>query len=416
VNRKDTMQASHRTLIATSLAAALCTAAPAWAVEWHGLLEGRASAVDASRSWLDQGLGKLRDSKSNLRISQAMLGVEGDLADSISAAMVINAATDRPHLLDVNEAWVGWNPVPSGAWKTRVKAGAFFPVTSVELDYGSIGWTPTRTLSSSAINSWIGEELRTKGIELNMQRIGRLEGSPHDFGFTAAVYSANDETGTLMAWRGWTISDRITGLTEPLMLADLPVYQPTGKLVKQRRTIHPFREIDGKLGYYATVNYGYAGWFEAALMHYDNMADPLIVKDGQYAWTTRFDHLSLKLKPYGKWEVLAQAMKGYTTMGTHGVTVDFRSWYVLASHPLGQGRMTARLDYFNAGENDRIPSDPNTENGRSLAIAYSQPVQPGLSWVTELLSVRSERASRVQIGDAPRQLERSLATALRWEF
>jgi hypothetical protein len=51
-----------------------------------------------------------------------------------------------------------------------------------------------------------------------------------------------------------------------------------------------------------------------------------------------------------------------------------------------------------------------------LAIAYSQPIQPGLSWVTELLTVRSERASRVQIGDAPRQNERSLSTALRWQF
>ena len=398
------------------LAAALSVAPSAWAVEWHGLLEGRASAVNASRSWLDQGLGKLRDGSSNVRLSQAMLGVDGDLSDTISGSIVISAADDRPHLLDVNEAWLGWNPVPNGPWKTRVKVGAFFPVTSVELDYGSVGWTPTRTLSSSAINSWIGEELRTKGVELNIQRIGRLEGSPHDYGITVAVYDANDETGTLMAWRGWTISDRITGLTEPLMLADLPVYQPTGKLIKQHRTIHPFREIDGKLGYYATANYGYAGWFEAALMHYDNRADPLIVKDGQYAWTTRFDHLSLKMKPHGKWEVMAQAMRGYTTMGTHGVTVDFRSLFVLASHPLGSGLLTARLDYFNTSESDRIPSDPNTEDGRSLAIAYSHPIMPGLSWVSELLTVRSERASRAQIGEAPRQNERSLSTALRWQF
>lgn len=400
----------------TTLAAALCAAAPARAIEWHGLLEGRASAVDASRSWLDQGLGKLRYSSSNARISQAMLRADGDLSDTITAAMVVNAADDRPHVLDVNEAWLGWNPVPAGPWKTRVKVGAFFPVTSVELDYDSVGWTPARTLSSSAINSWIGEELRTKGIELNLQRSGRQEGSPHDFGLTVAVYSANDETGTLMAWRGWTISDRITGLTEPLMLANLPVYAPTGKLIKQRRTIHPFREIDGKLGYYATANYGYAGWFELAAMHYDNRANPLIVKDGQYAWTTRFDHLSLKMKPHGKWEVLAQAMRGYTTMGTHGVTVNFRSWFALASHPLGSGALTARLDYFNISENDRIPSDPNTEHGHSLALAYAQPLGTGLAWITEVLSVRSERASRALIGDSPRQNERSLSTALRWQF
>ncbi len=405
----------HRVVL-TCLGTALCGTAAAGDVETHGLLEARASAVDASRSWLDQGLGKLRDSSSNVRISQAMLRVDGDVSDSIGAAIVINAADDRPHVLDVNEAWLSWNPVPSGPWKTRVKAGAFFPVTSVEIDYGSVGWTPTRTLSSSAINSWIGEELRTKGVELSLQRSGRQEGSPHDFGLTLAVYGANDETGTLLAWRGWTISDRITGLTEPLMLADLPVYRPTGKLVKQHRTIHPFREIDGRLGYYATVNYGYSGWLEAAYMHYDNRADPLIVKDGQYAWDTHFDHVSLKLKPYGQWEILAQAMKGSTFMGTHGAQADFRSWYVLLSHPVGKATLSARVDYFNESEDDRIPSDPNGENGHALALAYARPLGPGLSLVTELLWVRSDRPARSLIGDAPHQNERSLSAALRWQF
>ncbi len=409
------MTRSRHALTAVCLATAL-GAAPLRAQEWHGLLEGRASLVDASRSWLDQGMGKLRDGKSNVRISQAMLRVDGDWTDSISAAMVLNAADDRPHLLDVNEAFLSWNPVPSGPWKTRVKAGAFFPVTSVEIDYDSVGWTPTRTLSSSAINSWIGEELRTKGLELTMQRSGRQDGSPHDLGFALGIYSANDETGTLLAWRGWTVSDRITGLTEPLMLPDLPIYRPTGRIFRQRRTIHPFRDIDGRLGYYASANYGYGGWFELAAMHYDNRADPLVVKDGQYAWTTRFNHLSMKLRPHGQWEVLAQAMSGSTTMGPNAVNVQFRSWFVLASHPVGSGALTARLDYFNAGETDRNPLDPNTEHGRSLALAYGHPLRPGLSLVTELLAVQSDRPGRSQIGDTPRQNERSLSTALRWQF
>ncbi len=410
------MTATRCAFAVTCLAAAVSAAPSACAVEWHGLLEGRASAVDASRSWLDQGLGKLRDSKSNLRISQAMLRADGELSDSVSAAIVVNAADDRAHLVDVNEAWLGWNPVPDGPWKTRVKVGAFFPVTSVEIDYDSVGWTPTRTLSSSAINSWIGEELRTKGIELTMHRSGRLDGSPHDVGFTIGAYSANDETGTLLAWRGWTVSDRITGLTEPLTLADLPAYRPTGPVWRQRRTIHPFRDIDGKLGYYATVNYGYGGWLELAAMHYDNRGNPLVVKDGQYAWTTRFDHLSMKLRPHGQWEVLAQAMRGSTFMGPNAVNVQFRSWFVLASHPLGKGALTARLDYFNAGESDRLPDDPNTEHGRSLALAYTHPLGPGLSLVSEYLTVQSDRPGRSQIGDAPRQNERSLSTALRWQF
>ena len=44
-----------------------------------------------------------------------------------------------------------------------MKAGAFFPTISLEND--DIGWTSPYTLSASAINTWIGEELRTIGTE-----------------------------------------------------------------------------------------------------------------------------------------------------------------------------------------------------------------------------------------------------------
>ena len=44
-----------------------------------------------------------------------------------------------------------------------VKAGAFFPTISLEND--DLGWTSPYTLTPSAINSWIGEELRTIGSE-----------------------------------------------------------------------------------------------------------------------------------------------------------------------------------------------------------------------------------------------------------
>ena len=44
-----------------------------------------------------------------------------------------------------------------------VKAGAFFPAISLEND--DLGWTSPYTLTPSAINSWIGEELRTIGSE-----------------------------------------------------------------------------------------------------------------------------------------------------------------------------------------------------------------------------------------------------------
>ena len=401
-----------------ALGLALCAGAPARAVEWHGLLDLRAIAVDADRSWTNEGLGKLRYDRHSrgVDLGQAFLRAEGEPLDAVSAVMVLDASGDRRGVLDVTEAWLGWNPVPGGPWKMRVKAGAFFPPTSIEVDYDSIGWTPSRTVSSSAINSWIGEELRTKGIEAALSHLGRLDGSPHDYGATVGLFKGNDPAGTLLAWRGWAIGDRITGLRESIRLADLPVYRADGAIARQDRTIHVFREVDNRLGYYAGAHYSYAGMVEVAALHYDNRGEPLAVINGQYSWDTRFDHLSLHLRARKQWELLFQAMHGATTMGANAVSLDYTAWYVLASRPLGPGTLALRYDRFTTREHDALPSDPNGESGRAYTLAYNYHLGPSLALVTELQLVRSSRSARVLIGQAVSQTERGLTAALRWQF
>ena len=408
----ETMFTRSKSLCLATLLIGPC----AGAVELHGLVDARAVAVDASTSWLHEGMGKLRYDRSGLRLGQATLAADADLADTVSATIVANASDDRRGALGVNEAFLSWNPLPNGPWKARLKAGAFFPVTSMELDYDSVGWTPTRTVSSSAINSWIGEELRTKGIELNLSRNGRLAGSPHDFGLTAAVFGWNDEAGALLAWRGWTVSERITSLTEPLRLPDLPVYRRGGGLW-QNRTIHPFHEIDHRLGYYLSANYAWRGLLEVNAMHYDNRANPNTIEDGQWGWTTRFKHLGLRLHPGAAWELAAQAMQGSTLVGRDAVYADFGAWYALASHRLGPGQATIRYDHFSADEEDDIlPQDPNSEHGHALALAYALDLNPSFTLVTEFLQVNSERPARALLHTDPHQRERSLTVSLRYHF
>ena len=387
--------------------------------EWRGLLDLRAVDSDAGRSFLDSGLGKTRYDQNSPRLSigQAVLRGDVDVLDSVSASLELNADQQHRGIVDVREAYLSWNPVPAGAWKTRVKAGFFFPPTSVEIDYDSVGWVPKRTISSSAINSWIGEELRTNGIEWSARRLGRYSGAPYDVGVLAAVYTGNDSTGTLLSWRGWSISDRIAGRNDTVKLADLPVYRPpNGFLLRQWRDIHPFREIDGKLGYYVGANLNFGTRLELAALHYDNLADPQVVKDWQYGWRTRFDHLSAVWRPQGTWELSMQAMRGDTIMGRNGVGLDFQSWFVLASHPLGPGTAAVRYDRFSTSEHDLIPSDPNNEVGYGVALAYDWPLAERLSLMTEALLVRSDRPARALVGEAPVQKERSLTVSLRWTF
>ncbi|CDG83378.1 putative uncharacterized protein [Janthinobacterium agaricidamnosum NBRC 102515 = DSM 9628] len=249
-----------------------------------------------------------------------------------------------------------------------------------------------------------------------MWHSGRYDASPHDYGVTAALFNGNDSTGTLLAWRGWSVSDRIAGRNEALQLADLPIYRPDGAIARQSRTIPPFREIDGRLGYYVGANYSYSEVIEVAGLHYDNRADPLAVKDGQYAWRTKFDHISLTAHPGGDWEWLWQAMRGNTYMGRNATGLDYQAWYALVSHPLWAGKLALRYDRFSTTEHDIWPSDPNGERGRALALAYSMALSHSVSLITELLAIQSERPARSLIGQLPRQTERSITTSLRWEF
>lgn len=410
-----------RSIFAILLApAALLPALPlaAQTIAWSGLIEARAVAAGGERSWTRSGLGKSQYDGDNggLRMGQGILAAEAALSNTVAASVVLNAADDRQHVIDLQEAWLGWNPLPMGAWKLRAKAGIFFPTMNLETDYDRATWTSTRTISASAINSWIGEEIRSKGVEFSATRLGRHTGSPHDVGFTLSVFNGNDPAGTLIAWRGWSIGDRMTGLSESLQLADLPVYRPSGQIRKQTRDIHLFRELDGRLGYYVGANYAYAGRIEVNAMHYDNRGDPLVVEGGQYSWTTRFNHLGLRLRPAGEWEFLLQALSGSTGMGRRAVYATYRAWYVLAAHPLGAGRLALRYDRFRMGEEENLFADPNSERGTAVALAYTHPLTPSMSLVTELLTIRSSRLARALSGDAVQQTTSSLTTALRWQF
>lgn len=400
------------TILATLFA---CTYQPALARDWSGLIDARLVRASAERSWTDGGLGKLRYDAANdgLRLGQAVLRGDADVADTVSAVLIVQAADDRPHALDITEAWLRWNPLPTGPWKASVRAGTFFPALSLEND--GVGWTTTRTISSSAINSWIGEELRNQGVELTLLRRGRAVESLHDIGVSATLLRANDPIGTLLTWRGWGVGDRISGLHEALPLADLPVYRADGMIPKQTRAIHPFRELDGRIGYQFGAHYGYAGMLTVDVVHYDNRANPLTVVDGQYSWRTRFDHVAASAR-WGQWTFLLQAMDGSTLMGAHAAAVKLDAAYVMASHALGRGQLSLRVDRFVTRDIDVFPSDPNGEHGRAVALAYAYPLAESWSLIAEALDVASTRAARTLAGEAPRQRERSLTTALRWRF
>ncbi len=390
-------------------------ASPAFSVELRGQLALGTAAADVRSGSFTEGMDK---SPFGSAVPVGRLNVRADAAPfgDFVATLIADADSQRNSVIDVQEAWVGWQPVPQSPWRFRAKAGAFFPVSSLEVGYDSIGWNAIRTLSSSAINSWIAEEIRIVGTELTLQWRGAMVDSPHTFTARLGVFGANDPAGTELAWRGWNVGGRITGLFQPLRLPDLPVYRPNGAIPLQTRTVHVLREIDHRPGAYASLGYAHDDWLDVAAMRYDNRGDPLQIVNGQYSWPTRFDHLSVQLRFAHDWQLLSQIMKGSTLMGPNAVHVDFSSWYLLVSRPLGPGHATLRHDRFRTVDLDILPADANGERGNAWALAYSVPLRHRFTLVAEVLRVDSDRVARSLIGATPRLIENSLGVELRWEF
>jgi hypothetical protein len=366
--------------------------------ELSGLVDVRAVSASDTTSWLNQGLGKQRfdNADENIQLGQAVLELKNSLSDTITSKIVANGYTDRDDFVDISEAYLQWKPLPfEPGYRFKTKIGAFFPTLSLE--NGGPGWTNPWMISTSAINTWIGEEIKTIGTELTLGRPGQLHDSPHDIELMASVFKANDPAGGLISWRGWSIGDRVTGLTETLPFPDMPsIYGAKGKFKKQGAFEKPFRELDHHHGDYFGIHYGYNGWISLRVLHSHNHGDPLIIHEQQWAWTTVFDQVALRIDFSNGVSLLSQHMKGFTKFGrlNFGVDVDFNSYYWLLSKAIGKHRISARYDHFALIDQDKTFVDNNAENGHGVAATWLYTLSDIQQIGIECLRINSYRAGR----------------------
>jgi len=93
---------------------------------------------------------------------RSVLQAELGLNQNFHLVSVLRAEPETPSVIDALETYLRYDD-QKGDIGWSVKAGAFFPTISLEND--DLGWTSPYTLTPSAINSWIGDELRTIGSE-----------------------------------------------------------------------------------------------------------------------------------------------------------------------------------------------------------------------------------------------------------
>ncbi|MBY0511592.1 MAG: hypothetical protein K2P94_15755 [Rhodospirillaceae bacterium] len=262
-------------------------------LDLSGYIEGRAIVGSDTRSWEDGGLGKVRYGSNagggvrTLARAEGAVVIEPKFGFDWSGSIVLSVNGQQRMALDVTEAFLQYKPAPHSAFGFRARAGAFFPPISQENT--GLAWTSPYTLTSSAINSWVGEELRTIGGEATVFHRGDII----ELAATGAVFAANDPTGTLLAWRGWSFNDRETGFFDRLRLAPIRIISPTGGLSKQASTEKPFHEIDGRPGYYTALSLDTVGYGKLTALWYDNNADDRAFVRGQWAWRTKFLSLAV---------------------------------------------------------------------------------------------------------------------------
>lgn len=373
-------------------------------------------SVDALPAWTDAGVGKLRYGDNGLVLSGAFADYQGRWADTLDAHVVLQAYDDElGSSIDLTQAWLEWRPVPSSANRYRVRAGMFYPHISLEnLD---AAWNNHYTVSSAAINTWLAEEIRILGVEASVSRRPVSLGGQQNFRLDIAAFRGNDPAGSLLVWKGWSVHDRQSRLRDRLPLAPLPQIQTGTMFELQDPYVEPFREIDGRTGFYAGAEWQSAGQFLLRLGHYDNRADPTALKGGQYAWHTEFDHAGMQLAlPQGA-VLLAQWMRGTTVMGPaiyangiHAVDARYDSVFVLLGRQFGAHRVALRYDDFAVIDRDATPNDDNAETGHTLSLAYQVTLTDRLALAAEGLSITTHREAWSYFGLQTEQSE------LQWQL
>ena len=351
--------------------------------------------VSGYESWTEGSVGKLRHDEDGFVMSRAFIDFEARLADTLDVTVVSEIYNDDlGSAIDVTEAYLEWRPVPRSANRYRLKVGAFYP--HISLENVERGWSSPYTINSSAINSWVAEELRSVGAELTYSRKPASLGGAHEFTVNAAVFWHNDPAGSLLAWKGWSVHDRQTRYSDKLPLPPLPQIQPGGMFAAQDPYVEPLREIDNRAGYSINAEWRFSKRMLVRAMHFDNRADPVSIVSGQYGWTTEFDHVGLQTSLPGKVGLVAQWMSGSTVMGpvmngAHVVDVEYDSYFILLTRSFGKHRVSARYDNFDITQNDEIPVDSNPESGLAWTANYQYRFSGNFSLAAEWLSIKTHR-------------------------
>jgi hypothetical protein len=371
-----------------------------------GLLDIRAVSTEATPSFLYGGLGRLRfdDDHEGIRLGRVALVARYRIADTLTAVAVAEAYDDGDKdAIGLAEAFLSWRPYPRGPVRWQVKLGAFH--LPVSLEHRQLAWTSPYTLSASALNTWIGEEFRVIGSEVEARWLGSSQGYRGDLALLAGAYGWNQGAGEVIAERGFALTDRPSLLFSGL----------------GRPPAEPFQQFDGHAGYYGGLIWRQHDTLEIRALHYDNHADPgAHDADFDFAWDTRFNSVGLRYEPVSAVAVTVQRLDGVTFVGANGSEDQFAmrlyAWFALASLEAGSDRLSLRFDKFGTQQDRGFYGPPADDAGTAWTLALMHRLSPHFELAAEWLRVQSSYPPRAALGLPASVSERQLQLALRYRF
>ena len=386
------------------------------------LLDGRLVLADGQTSFVDRGLGKTRfDGTAQGDFKLQAVPVEADLiwqprfTDTFVGNVSVAWQKDQENDADLLEAYLTYNPRRSGDVGYSLKAGLYWPEISLEHATGG-AWSTIYTITPSAINAWVGEEVKVVGAEATLHAsLGE-----QDLSFTAGVFGFNDTSGTLLSFRGWALHDiKATAFGH----FKLPPLNSFITFAQEHRT-RSLLEIDDRPGFYGRAEWRPSSSVVLNAFYYDNRGDPeAFSKVLQWGWRTRFLNLGFVADLGPSTRLIAQAMQGTTKMGfkTNDVVwvhTRFRSAFALITHTIGAGAVTGRVEAFDTRERGSQMVDADeSEDGWAMTAAVRWPLANMLNVFVEALHVESTRGTRTTYFGIPAEERQNvLQAALRFRW
>jgi hypothetical protein len=325
----------------------------------RALLDVRVASGGPAPSWTDRGLGKLRyggsssdgfQRSTHLALSQLAVEVGASLPWDIRAHAQVNV---QPNVADNYRPWLieaflrrEWGTDEQG-WS--VQGGVMN--TPFSLENLGPAWTPAFTISASALNSWLWEDIDLAGLEAEWWRTPR---SGLKLGALVGAGYGGDQMGRVLALRGWVLGDTFGGINGDLALPGRTERTDIFNERDQRPALYGWLTVGDERDV-ATVKLGYM----------DNRGD----ENARGVWHTHFSTVGLTVHPVPQIDVVAQYLDGVARVLAPPNSSSLSAFYLLVSPHYKGHRLTVRYDVFRVHDLDGGPVS-TTEHGDSITASY----------------------------------------------